>query len=103
MAEKSTVVGIVIIIITIIILFAFFFYAYVASIRNLYPFTAYTMVAPSNSVVFGQNVTALTDAQISVNQTNALNACNFLAESQNFMTMYCGKQPTNKIDCSLLQ
>lgn len=101
--KGETVASIIIIIITIVILVVYVIFAYYAASQRIYPFTVYVMDPPDNSTVYGANQVNFTQEQIDNKKQSAIDACEYIANSQNFMTMYCGREPTKTIDCSKLK
>lgn len=99
---KETTKSLIVVVIIITILFAYVIYLYIAFNKKVYPFTTYQINAPNNSITINPNPVQLSNDEVSKRQNDALNVCQYMSNSQNFMTMYCGLEPVNTIDCSKL-
>jgi flagellar basal body-associated protein FliL len=107
MAEKSktgfSTAEIIIIVVIVIVVVLYAAYIVIAYIANLPPFGEYKPEPPDNAFIVNPDVKPFTEEQIKERKAKAAEACEVLANTTNYMELYCGRAPTTKLpDCSLI-
>ena len=89
------------IIVSVAIIVVYVIYIFESHKNNLYPFTLYEAPSDSNMVQYNPDPTPLDDEEIQERRQTAANMCAMLANTQNFVSLWCADAPTSSgIDCS---
>lgn len=92
----------ILIIISLIIIIIFFAYLLLCYRWNLYPYTIYERVPPSedNTVIAAKRGEPFTPDEIEERRQYAANFCNAMANTYNFVTLYCSEESKfGLLDC----